>query len=118
MDIFYSSKNYEVFEILFYIKKSTYIGEHIAKLKSVVSNHSKMSHRANSSLNDTIPLEKGTTNLSSSNQTYYGSDYSTPSSGNSKNSSVQILHEVINLTTSSDSDQGGKPNQVTLRFNK
>ena len=73
-----------------------------------------MSHRANSSLNDTIPLEKGTTNLSSSNQTYYGSDYSTPSSGNSKNSSVQILHEVINLTTSSDSDQGGRPNQVTI----
>ena len=79
---------------------------------------SKMSHRANSSLNDTIPLEKGTANLSSSNQTYYGSDFSTPSSGNSKNSSVQILHEVINLTTSSNSDQRGKPNQVTLRFNK
>ena len=102
----------------YFIKKLTYIGGHWAKLESVVSNHSKMSHRANSSLNDTIPLEKGTTNLSSSNQTYYGSDYSTPSSGNSKNSSVQILHEVINLTTSSDSDQGGRPNQVTLRFNK
>ena len=78
-----------------------------------------MSHRVNSSLDDTIPLEKGTTNLSSSNQTYYGSDFSNPSKSNSKDSSVRIVHEVIDLTrTNSNSNQGGKPNQVTLKFNK
>ena len=78
-----------------------------------------MSHRVNSSLDDTIPLEKRAYDLSSSNQTYYGSDFSAPSKDNSKDSSVCIVHEVIDLTrANSNSNQGNKPNQVTLRFNK
>ena len=78
-----------------------------------------MSHRVNSSLDDTIPLDKKAYDLSSSNQTYYGSDFSAPSKGNSKDSSVRIVHEVIDLTrANSNSNQGGKPNQVTLKFNK
>ena len=54
-----------------------------------------MSHRANPSLDDTTPLDKKAYELSSSNQTYYGSDFSAPSRSNSKSSSVRIVHEVI-----------------------
>ena len=71
-----------------------------------------MSHRVNSSLDDTIPLKKRAYDLSSSNQTYYGSDFSNPSKGNSKDSSVRIVHEVIDLTrTNSNSNQGATPTQ-------
>ena len=78
-----------------------------------------MSHRDNSSLDDTIPLDKKAYELSSSNQTYYGSDFSAPSKSNSKDSSVRIVHEVIDLTRSnSNSNPNNNPNQVTLRFNK
>ena len=57
-----------------------------------------MSHRTNPSLDDTIPLDKKACELSSSNQTYYGSDISASSGKNSNNSSVKIVYEVINLT--------------------
>ena len=71
-----------------------------------------MSHRVNSSLDDTIPLDKKAYELSSSNQTYYGSDFSAPSRSNSKGSSVRIVHEVIDLTRSnSNSNPNNNPNQ-------
>ena len=77
-----------------------------------------MSHRTNSSLDDTIPLDKKAyeLGLSNSNQTYYGSDISVSSGKNSNDSSVKIVYEVINVT---ESNSGNRNNQeVTLRFRK
>ena len=75
-----------------------------------------MSHRMSSSLDDTIPLDKGTSKLelSDSNRTYYGSDISLPSEKKSRNSLIEILYEVINLTHSNSGNHGKK--DVTLRY--
>ena len=56
-----------------------------------------MSHRMSSSLDDTIPLDKGTSKLelSDSNRTYYGSDMSLSSEKKSSNLSVKILSEQL-----------------------
>ena len=77
-----------------------------------------MSHRANPSLDDTLPLDKKACGfgLSESNQTYYGSDISVSSGKNSNDSSVKIVYEVINLTESK-SDNGNNQG-VTLRFGR
>ena len=77
---------------------------------------SRMSHRMSSSLDDTIPLDKGTSKLelSDSNRTYYGSDMSLSSEKKSSNSSVKILYEVINLTDSKSESYWKK--DVTLRY--
>ena len=77
---------------------------------------STMSHRMSSSLDDTIPLDKGTSKLelSDSNRTYYGSDMSLSSEKKSSNSSVKILYEVINLIDSNSESHGKK--DVTLRY--
>ena len=77
---------------------------------------SRMSHRMSSSLDDTIPLDKGASKLelSDSNRTYYGSDISLPSEKKSSNSSVKIVYEVINLTDSNSGNHGKK--DVTLRY--
>ena len=90
------------------------------KIQLVTVNRVKMSHRTNSSLDDTIPLDKRAYELSDRNQTYYGSDLSASSGSNSNNSSVRIVYEVINLTESnSTSNSNSRTNQqVTLRFNK
>ena len=71
---------------------------------------STMSHRMSSSLDDTIPLDKGTSKLelSDSNRTYYGSDMSLSSEKKSSNSSVKIVYEVINLTDSNSESHGKK----------
>ena len=77
-----------------------------------------MSHRTTSSLDDTIPFDKTACErgLSSSNQTYYGSDLSYSTGKDSKDSSVKIVYENINLT---GSNIDNKDNQmVTLRFKK
>ena len=75
-----------------------------------------MSHRMSSSVDDTIPLDKGTSKLelSDSNRTYYRSDMSLSSEKKSSNSSVKILYEVINLTESNSQNHG--KNDVTLRY--
>ena len=75
-----------------------------------------MSHRMSSSLDDTIPLDKGTSKhqLSDNNRTYYGSDMSLSSEKKSNNSSVTISYEVINLTESNSQSHG--KNDVTLRY--
>ena len=75
-----------------------------------------MSHRMSSSLDDTIPLDKGTSKLqiSDNNRTYYGSDMSLSSEKKSSNSSVKILYEVIDLTESNS--QNHEKNDVTLRY--
>ena len=77
---------------------------------------STMSHRTSSSLDDTIPLDKGTLKLqlSHNNRTNYGSNMSLSSENNSSNSSVKILYEVINLTESNSQSHG--KNDVTLRY--
>ena len=77
---------------------------------------STMSHRMSSSLDDTIPLDKGTSKLelSDNNRTYYGSDMSLSSEKKSSNSSVKILYEVINLTDSNSESHEKK--DVTLRY--
>ena len=77
---------------------------------------STMSHRMSSSLDDTIPLDKGTSKLqiSDNNRTYYGSDMSLSSEKKSSNSSVKILYEVIDLTESNSQNHG--KNDVTLRY--
>ena len=77
---------------------------------------STMLHRMSSSLDDTIPLDKGTLKLqlSDNNRTYYGSDMSLSSERKSSNSSVKILYEVINLTESNSQNHG--KNDVTLRY--
>ena len=77
-----------------------------------------MSHRTTSSLDDTIPLDKTACErgLSSSNQTYYGSDLSFSTGKDSKDSSVKIVYETINLTGSNIDNKGNQ--MVTLRFKK
>ena len=77
-----------------------------------------MSHRNNSSLNDTIPLGKKTCELKLSNgdRTYYGSDISVSTGKNSNESSVKIVYEVINLTESESNNQNNR--EVTLRFKR
>ena len=77
-----------------------------------------MSHRTNSSLDDTIPLDKKACELglSNSNQTYYGSDISVSSGKNSNDSSVKIVYKVINLTESNSDNRNNR--EVTLRFKK
>ena len=77
---------------------------------------STMSHRMSSSLDDTIPLDKGTYKfeLSDSNKTYYGSDISLSSGKKSSDSSVKIVYEVINLTGSNSGNN--RKQDVTLRY--
>ena len=77
-----------------------------------------MSHRTNSSLDDTIPLDKKACELglSNSNQTYYGSDISVSTGKNSNDSSIKIVCEVINLTESNSGNQNNR--EVTLRFKR
>ena len=69
---------------------------------------SRMSHRQSLALDDTLPLDKGTSKLelSDSNRTYYGSDMSLSSEKKSSNSLVKILYEVINLTDSKSESYG------------
>ena len=77
-----------------------------------------MSHRNNSSLDDTIPLDKKACELELSNgdQTYYGSDLSVSTGKSSNESSVKIVYEVINLTESNSDNQRNR--EVTLRFKR
>jgi len=77
-----------------------------------------MAHRNSPSLDDTLPLDKNAPGLglSESNQTYYGSDLSVSTSKNSKDSSVKIVYEVINLTDSKSDN--GKNQGGNLRFGK
>ena len=77
---------------------------------------STMSHRMSSTLDDTLPMDKGASKLelSDSNRTYYGSDMSLSSEKKSSNSLVKILYEVINLTDSNSESHGKK--DATLRY--
>ena len=77
-----------------------------------------MSQGTNSSLNDTIPLDKKTCELelSDGDKTYYGSELSISAGESSKESSVKIIYEVINLTESESKKQNNQ--EVTLRFKK
>ena len=77
-----------------------------------------MSQRTNSSLDDTIPLNKKTCELelSDGDKTYYGSDISISAGESSNKSSVKIIYEVINLTESESNNQNNQ--EVTLRFKK
>ena len=88
------------------------------KIQLVTVNRVKMSHRTNSSLDDTIPLDKKACELELLNgdRTYYGSDISVSSGKNSNESSVKIVYEVINLTESESNKQNNQ--EVTLRFKK
>ena len=88
------------------------------KIQLVTVNRVKMSHRTNSSLDDTIPLDKKTCELelSTGDQTYYGSDISISSGKSSNESSVKIIYEVINLTESESNNQNNQ--EVTLRFKR
>ena len=78
----------------------------------------KMSHKTNSSLDDTIPLDKNAPGfgLSDSNQTYYGSELSMSTSNQSKDSSVKIVYEVINLEGSKSDER--KDQVINLRFGR
>ena len=78
----------------------------------------KMSHKTNSSLDDTIPLDKNAPGLglSDSNQTYYGSELSISTNDQSKDSSVKIVYEVINLEGSKSDERNDRV--VNLRFGK
>ena len=66
-----------------------------------------MSHRNSQSLDDTLPLDKNVSGsgLSEWNRSYYGSDLSDTTSNKSKDSSVKIVYEIINLEDSK-SDSG------------
>ena len=78
----------------------------------------KMSQKTNSSLDDTIPLDKNAPGfkLSETNQTYYGSELSMSTSNQSKDSSVKIVYEVINLEGSKSDERNNRV--VNLRFGK
>ena len=78
----------------------------------------KMSHKTNSSLDDTIPLDKNAPGfkLSETNQTYYGSELSISTNDQSKDSSVKIMYEVINLEGSKSDKRNDRV--VNLRFGK
>ena len=88
------------------------------KIQLVTVNRVKMSHRTNSSLDDTILLDKKTCEpeLSNGDETYYGSDLSVSTGKSSNKSSVKIIYEVINLTESESKKQNNQ--EVTLRFKR
>ena len=77
-----------------------------------------MSHKTNSSLDDTIPLDKNASGfgLSDSNQTYYGSELSMSTSKQSKDLSVKIIYEVINLESSKSDER--KDRVINLRLGR
>ena len=85
---------------------------------TVTANLSKMSQGTNSSLNDTIPLDKKTCEqeLSDGDKTYYGSELSISAGESSKESSVKIIYEVITLTESKSKERDNQ--EVTLKFKK
>ena len=66
-----------------------------------------MSYRESKSLDDTIPLEKDSTVVGSSesNTSIHSSDLSDSIKSNSSDSSVKIVYEIINLTDS-ESENG------------
>ena len=116
-----SGQNRTVMTILDYIEMISrfFIYNEVPnKIQLVTVNRVKMSHRTNSSLDDTIPLDKKTCELELSNgdRTYYGSDISVSSGKNSNESSVKIVYEVINLTESNSDNQSNQ--EVTLRFKR
>ena len=116
-----SGQNRTVMTILDYIKRISrfFIYNEVPnKIQLVTVNRVKMSHRTNSSLDDTIPLDKKTCELelSDGDQTYYGSDISISAGKSSNKSSVKIIYEVINLTESESNNQNNQ--EVTLRFKK
>ena len=78
----------------------------------------KMSQKTNSSLDDTIPLDRNAPGfkLSETNQTFYGSEFSISTSDQSKDSSVKIVYEVINLEGSKSDERNDR--MVNLRFGK
>ena len=77
-----------------------------------------MSHKTNSSLDDTIPLDKNASGfgLSDGNQTYYGSELSMSTSKQPKDLSVKIIYEVINLESSKSDER--KDRVINLRFGR
>ena len=116
-----SGQNRTVMTILDYIEMISrfFIYNEVPnKIQLVTVNRVKMSHKNNSSLNDTIPLDKKTCELELSNgdRTYYGSDISISSGKSSNESSVKIIYEVINLTESESNNQNNQ--EVTLRFKR
>ena len=116
-----SGQNRTVMTILDYIEMISrfFIYNEVPnKIQLVTVNRVKMSHRTNSSLDDTIPLDKKTCELELSNgdRTYYGSDISVSSGKNSNESSVKIFYEVINLTESNSDNQSNR--EVTFRFKR
>ena len=116
-----SGQNRTVMTILDYIEMISrfFIYNEVPnKIQLVTVNRVKMSHRTNSSLDDTIPLDKKTCELELSNgdRTYYGSDISISSGKSSNESSVKIIYEVINLTESESNNQNNQ--EVTLRFKR
>ena len=116
-----SGQNRTIMTILDYIKMISrfFIYNEVPnKIQLVTVNRVKMSHRNNSSLNDTIPLDKKTCELELPNgdRTYYGSDISVSSGKNSNESSVKIVYEVINLKESNSDNQSNR--EVTLRFKR
>ena len=78
----------------------------------------KMSHKTNSSLDDTIPLDKNAPGfgLFDSNQTYHGYELSMSTSDQSKDSLVKIVYEVINLEGSKSDER--KDQVINLRFGR
>ena len=116
-----SGQNRTVMTILDYIEiisRFFIYNEVPNKIQLVTVNRVKMSHRSNSSLDDTIPLDKKAYELELSNgdRTYYGSDISVSSGKNSNESSVKIVYEVINLTESNSDNQSNR--EVTLRLKR
>ena len=77
-----------------------------------------MSQKTNSSLDDTIPLDRNAPGFKQSepDQTFYGSDFSISSNGQSKDSSVKIVYEVINLENSKTDEKNNS--MVNLRFGR
>ena len=77
-----------------------------------------MSQKTNSSLDETIPLDRNAPGFKQSepDQTFYGSDFSISSNGQSKDSSVKIVYEVINLENSKTDEKNN--NMVNLRFGR
>ena len=78
----------------------------------------KTSQKTNSSLDDTIPLDRNAPGfkLSETNQTFYGSEFSISTNDQSKDSSVKIVYEVINLESSKTDERNNR--MVNLRFGK
>ena len=116
-----SGQNRTVMTILDYIEMISrfFIYNEVPnKIQLVTVNRVKMSQRTNSSLDDTIPLDKKTCELelSDGDKTYYGSDISISAGKSSNKSSVKIIYEVINLTESESKKQNNQ--EVTLRFKR